>query len=235
MRSLQDVALDPVVDRNDVEARLAPPAVASLERPAGLVPLVALGRADGRDEVHPVDARPARRLGAKAVEVEDAVGRMGDDGVGHAGLADQGRQRARVDAGEADHAARLEPGVEPPLGPEIRGFGEVGAHDRADRRRGGGGIDHLDVLVVDADDPDMGEGEGHDLGGVGRIGEDLLVAGHRGVEADFADRRADGADAVALDHVAVGERQHAGDDARTPPRLRSLSEVGPRIVRPCCA
>ena len=63
----------------------------------------------------------------------------------------------------------------------------------------GGGVDDLDVLVVDADDPDMGEGEGDDLGGVGGVGEDFLVARHRRVEADLADRRAGRADAEALD------------------------------------
>jgi len=45
-----------------------------------------------------------------------------------------------------------------------------------------------------ADDPDVGEGEGDDLGGVGRIGQDFLVAGHCCVEADLADRRAGRAD-----------------------------------------
>ena len=115
----QDVALHPVVDRDDMETRRAPPAVAALQRPARFVPVVALGRADLGNEVHAVDAGPAPRLGAQGVEVEGAVGRVGDDGVRHAGLANEGGQRAGVDPGHADHAARLQPGVEPPLSAEI--------------------------------------------------------------------------------------------------------------------
>ena len=98
----------------------------------------------------------------------------------------------------------------------------------------GGGVDDLDVLVVDPDDPDMGEGEGDDLGGVGRVGQDLLIAGHRGVEADLADRRAGRADAEALDHVAVGEHEHARRDARPPAGGRSVVRVGCDVLT-CCA
>ena len=75
---------------------------------------------------------------------------------------------------------------------------------RARRRRH---VDGLDVLVVGADIADMREGEGDDLPGIGRIGEDLLVAGHRGVEADLADRLAGGAEADAFEHGAVGQHQ----------------------------
>jgi len=39
---------------------------------------------------------------------------------------------------------------------------------------------------------DMREGESDDLPGIGRVGEDLLVARHRGVEADLADGGAGG-------------------------------------------
>ncbi len=60
-------------------------------------------------------------------------------------------------------------------------------------------IGALDILVVGADIADVREGEGDDLPGVGRIGHHLLIAGHRGVEADFADRLALGAEALAPD------------------------------------
>ncbi len=39
---------------------------------------------------------------------------------------------------------------------------------------------------------DMRKGEGNDLRRIRGIGQDLLVAGHRGVKADLADRRAAG-------------------------------------------
>ena len=159
-------------------------------------------------------------FGDERVEVEGAVGGMGDDGVRHAAFADERGQRAGVDAGKADDAAGFEPGVEPPAGPEVRRLGEAGAKDRADRSGGGGRIDDFDVLVVDADDADMRESEGDDLGGVGGVGQDLLVAGHGGIEADFADRRAGRPDAEAFDGFAACEREHAGGDARAASRGR---------------
>ena len=110
-----------------------------------------------------------------------------------------------------------------PLARKFDGPEMIGAHDGADRGRCSGGIDDFDVLVVDADDPDMREGEGDDLGGVGGIGQDFLVARHRRVEADLADRRAGRADAEAFDHGAVRKNDHAGRDARTP--------AGRRIIR----
>ena len=59
-------------------------------------------------------------------------------------------------------------------------------------------IDRFDVFLVRADIADMGKGEGDDLAGIGGIGQNLLIAGHRRVEADFADRRAGRAETEAL-------------------------------------
>ena len=56
----------------------------------------------------------------------------------------------------------------------------------------------------------MREGEGDDLAGIGGIGEDLLIAGHRGVEADLANGVAFGAEAKTFQHGAVGEHQQRG-------------------------
>jgi alcohol dehydrogenase (cytochrome c) len=61
-------------------------------------------------------------------------------------------------------------------------------------------VDGFDVVLVGADIADMRESEGDDLPGIGGIGEDLVVAGHRGVEADFADGMAGGAEARSLEH-----------------------------------
>jgi len=56
----------------------------------------------------------------------------------------------------------------------------------------------------------MRKGEGDELPGIGRIGENLLIAGHRGVEADLADRLAFRAEAKTLQHGAVGEHEQRG-------------------------
>ena len=58
-----------------------------------------------------------------------------------------------------------------------------------------------------------GIGHGDDLALVGWIGEDFLVAGHGGVEADFAAGLGGGAEALAVKHRAVFEgenRVHQG-------------------------
>jgi hypothetical protein len=68
----------------------------------------------------------------------------------------------------------------------------------------------------------MREGEGDDLRRVAGIGHDLLIAGHRGVEADLADRLAFRAEAPAPDHAAVGQHQYAG----RPVRRRRVLGVG---------
>jgi hypothetical protein len=86
----------------------------------------------------------------------------------------------------------------------------AGAHDEAACRRGHG----LDVLGIGAGVADMGEGEGDDLPGVGRVGQDLLIAGHRGIEADLAHRHGAGAEAAAPEHRAVGKHQCRGGIGR---------------------
>ena len=133
---------------------------------------------------------------------------MCDHGVGHALVAHQRGERARVDAGKADDAAALQPLLEMQLGAIIRGPRHRGEHDEPDRVGRGRGDDRLDVLLVGADIPDMRKGEGDDLPIVGRVGQDLLIAGHGGVEADLADRLARRAKPFAFEHRAVGQHEN---------------------------
>ena len=131
--------------------------------------------------------------------------------VRHAVLADRAGQGAGVDAGQADDAAPLHPGRQVGVGAPVGRRGGDVAEDRAaggaSRRR----ARHLlDVLDVGPDVADVREGEGDDLGHVGGVGQDLLVAGHGGVEADLAHRLADRADADPLQDGPVGQRQDAG-------------------------
>ncbi len=207
--------------------------------PGRLVPREALG---GRHAGHEVEAghrRQLRRFLLQRRDIEHAVRRIDDDAVRHAFLADAGGQRARVDAGDADDAARLQPLVEAPRRAPIGRFGDVGLQDAAGdagtRRR----VHRLDVFLVRADIADMREGEGDDLPGIGRVGQDLLVAGHRGVEADLARRLAFGADADALNDGAVVEDEEGGRLRFAPGRRRHLrsppAAVSPRAGRrrPC--
>ena len=156
--------------------------------------------------------RPGPGLGAglQVGEVEDAVRRMRDDGVGHALLADERGQRARVDARHGDDAAPLQPLVEIAACAIVRRAGDVGLEHRADRAVPRGRRQIFVVLVIGADIADMREGEGDDLAGIGRVGEDLLVAGQRRVEADFGDGTSGGAEAATLDDRTVGKHQKGG-------------------------
>ena len=206
----QDVALDAVVDRDHVEFRRGLPAKTLFPGPRRLVPGEALAGGDHRHQVHAFEAGPFARLFLQAVQVELAVSRMRDHGVRHALAADQRGQRAGVDAGEADDAARLQPLVEMLGGAVVRGIGDRGAQDHAARARRRRHVHRLDVFVVGADIADMREGEGDELPGIGGIGEDLLVAGHRGVEADFADGVAFRAEAKTLQHGAIGKHEERG-------------------------
>ncbi|MGY4301907.1 hypothetical protein ACVWXN_010002 [Bradyrhizobium sp. i1.4.4] len=144
------------------------------------------------------------------MQVELAVPGMRDHGVGHALAADQRGQCAGVDAGQADDAAGLEPGVEMLGGAVVRGIGDRGAQDHAARAGRRGHVHRLDVFLVGTDIADMREGEGDELAGIGGIGEDLLIAGHRGVEADFTDGMAFGAETEAFEHRAIGEHEERG-------------------------
>jgi hypothetical protein len=178
---------------------------------------------DHRHQVHALQPRPFAGFFLQAMQIELAVAGVGDDGIGHAFDADHRGQRAGVDAGQADDAARLQPLVEMARGAVVRRVRYRRAQDHAARARRRRHVHGLDVLVVGADIADMGEGEGDELAGVGGIGEDLLIPGHRGVEADLADGMAFGPQAKTFQHRAIGKHEQRG-------RL----VVRPGVVVLCC-
>ena len=99
----------------------------------------------------------------------------------------------------------------------------------ATRAGGGRQVDRLDVVLVGADIADMRKRERDDLAGIGRIGEDLLIAGHGGVEANLAGRMPGGAEAEAFEHGAVGEHQQCGG-LRLGPGVRRAQSPGASLV-----
>ena len=52
-------------------------------------------------------------------------------------------------------------------------------------------INRFNVFCICADIANMGEGEGNDLRSIGRVCENLLIAGHRGIETYLSNRFAD--------------------------------------------
>ena len=202
----QDVALGAVVDRDHPPPRALAPLVAFGPGPAHLVPAVALGAGDVLGEVHALEPGEGARARQQVVEVEVAVRRMADRHVRRALQPDRPRQPAGVDAADPDPPAPRQPRRELAGGAPARRLGRVPLHHHA----GGERILGLVVLGVHPDVADVREGEGDDLPGVGGIGHDLLVAGHRGVEAELADRDPGGAEAAAPEDLAVGQRDAGG-------------------------
>jgi len=166
------------------------------------------GHVDG--EVHALQSRPALRLGQQRGDVELAVRGMCNHPVRRAARADAARERARIDARQADAGVLLHPEVEPFHAAEIARVGHILAHDHAERM----GIVRLDIVGVRTDIADMREGEGDDLPGKARVGHDLLIAGHRGVEAHLAYRSPFRAKAPPPCDFAIGEHQNAGGSFR---------------------
>jgi hypothetical protein len=119
-------------------------------------------------------------------------------------------ERPGVDPGQAHDAAPGHPGRKVGVGPPVGRRGGDVAEDRAARGGLGRARHLLEVVDVRADVAHVREGEGHDLGHVGGVGQDLLVTGHGGVEAHLAHRLADGADADPLQDGPVGQRQDSG-------------------------
>src|SRR5690606_30957251 len=123
-----------------------------------------------------------------------------------AALAQQAGELAGVDAGDGDHAAGGQPILQRRLAAPVAGTSRHVAHDQAGRPDLGG----LVVLPGAAGVADMGIGQGDQLARIGRIGHDLLVAGHGGVEHHFAHGQATGAYGFALEHGAVFEDEDCG-------------------------
>ena len=153
------------------------------------------------DVVHAEQTRPflgpLQRFG-----VGDAF--RGDEPVERPAHAQLPRQRPRVDALDAGNAVLLQV-----LGQ--RRFRPPVAHDRrqlADDEARHVRLPGFDILPVHAVVADERVGHRDDLPLVGRVGQDLLVAGHRGVEANLAAGRGARAKACAVKHRTVFEGQN---------------------------
>ena len=79
--------------------------------------------------------------------------------------------------------------------------GNRGSQDEAT----GGRRRHFDVFAIGSDVADVREGEGDDLARVRGVRQDLLIAGDRGIEADFPYCRPVGADTAAPKYRSVRE------------------------------
>ena len=82
--------------------------------------------------------------------------------------------------------------------PIRRDVAELADHEAADVRAGG-----FIVVGVDAVVPDLRVGHRDDLAAVGGVGDDFLIARHRGVETDFPGGGAGGSEGNSLEGPTV--------------------------------
>ena len=158
---------------------------------------------NGDGQIHTGETGPSGRLRPQIVNIEMAVGRVLKRADRRPAIANAAGQPAGVGAGQPRHPVTGQPGVQIAFGPMIGGGRDLGAGDQPHGRR----IDGFDVGAIGADIADMRKGEGDQLAGVGRVGQDFLIAGHRCVEANFADAGLGGADSTSPKHRAIGQDQ----------------------------
>ena len=131
----------------------------------------------------------------------------GNDAAGLRALfAHNAREPPGIDIGNAHHILVTQILRQGLLGAPVAGIGGRPPHDHARRDRIGG----LVVIRIHAGIADMREREGDDLAGIAGIGHDLLVAGHRGVEAQLCRGVANGAEALTVEQRSIGEREAGG-------------------------
>ena len=112
-----------------------------------------------------------------------------DDAAHDPGRSQYAGQRPGVDTGNRDHPVVRQVIAEGPVGAPVAGHGRRVAHDKA----GHLGSPRLGILRRHAVVADLRRRHGDDLSGVGRIGQDLLIAGHARVEHDLTASDATGA------------------------------------------
>ncbi len=185
-----------------MQARAWPQHACLLAADAALVPLIGRSHRDDLGEVHALEAREGargakRNLGVRLVRRRDASALR-------PAFADDSRELSRIDAGDRDRFTLDQELLERMARAPARMQERQVADDEA---RGVDGIG-LEVLGRDAGIADVRVGQRDDLAGIGRVGQDLLVARHRGVEHDLAGRDAGRPDGNTPKHRAVLECEH---------------------------
>jgi len=211
----QDVALDTEVIGHDMETRLllhaeAGFAIGPLQRPLGLRPRI---RRLDRDDAGQVQAGHGRRLpGGRDRPVDGGLvdcrtRRQGQDAAVLGTLAAQvARESAGIEVGDRHRA----------LGQQVLGqrglAAEIGCCQRQvlDDQAGGLHTVRFGILAAGAIVADVRVRQGDDLLAITGVGQDFLVAGHRGVEDNFANAGAGGANGISDMDRAVCERQDGG-------------------------
>ena len=118
-------------------------------------------------------------------------------------LADRAGEAAGVNTAHSDAAPCGQPCGQVLLHPPIGGLCWIPFHNHPCRDWIGG----LVILGGDACVANMREGEGYDLPSIGGVGHNLLIARHRGVEAQLGNGLACGAKTLAVEHGSISQNK----------------------------
>ena len=192
----QDVALHAEVVGHHMEFRMLGLRVADAQLPLALRPGIGFRAADFPGQIHALKAgKIARRFERRRLI---RAGR--DAAVLRALLAQDARQLARIDPGDRHDIVGFQV-----IRQRLRAAEVAHRHRKiAYHQTAGKHLTRFHILGIHADVADMRACQRDDLLAVGRVGEDFLVTGHRGVEHHLADAAARSPDGNAAKHRTIG-------------------------------
>ena len=199
----QDVALHAEIVGHHFELRFSADEGAAVEIELACAPDERLAGADHFRQIHALEAGKL----AGGFERFFDIGAHIERRTGHhravlrAAIAQQACEFAGVDLRNRDDAAGFQPFRQRDLAAPTAGAARHVAHDQAGRPDVAG----LVVEIGAAGVADVGIRERDQLTGVGRIGQDFLIAGHGRIEHDLAHGQAGRAYGFALEYGAVFE------------------------------
>ena len=161
-----------------------------------VAPLIRLLGRDEPGEIHPGDAR--KLLGVLNGRFNGLLTRHNAAGL-CALLANDASQLARIDVSNSNRVALLEKIRKSPLRTPAAGDHGAIANDESGRVN----PVRLHVVAVDAGIADMRIRQRDDLATVGRIGKNLLITRHSGIEDNFADSLTFSTDRRAVKDSAI--------------------------------
>ncbi|OPZ06765.1 MAG: hypothetical protein BWZ09_00132 [Alphaproteobacteria bacterium ADurb.BinA305] len=191
---------------------------AAVDVEAACIPGVGLRGGDHLGQIHAFQAREGPRRSECGFDI--GCGRD-DAAVLRTLLAQDARQAAGVDLGDADDAVLVQVVRQRHRGAPLVAVSGGAAHDQPGGMHGG----RFDVVVVAAGVADVRIGQGDDLAAIARVGQDFLIPRHRGVEHHLADRAANRADTLAVEDGSIGERKKGGRECTHEKLLESAWEV----------
>ncbi len=201
----QDVVLHAVIEGDDMVGQLAGGNLGMaviLQAPDTGAPLVTLLDADFLRQIHALEAGEAARQLQRFLFGRIATSQ--DAAVLRTLLTQDTGQATSIDAGDGNGAIGLEVVRQGLLVAPVAGNQRQVANNQTRSPDFPG----LGILRRGTSVADMRIGQGYDLLGVGRIGEDFLIAGHGGVEHHLTNGLPIGADGFAAKDAAIGKSQN---------------------------